>query len=103
MFIEMIENPSDDLGLGDEGNDDKLATAGTEEWVGLVNPPDQMAQRFLSAARFLEVSSGSSSFASLRFGDVDSNSTPCFFSEPSLSMHMSRSNEYYVYVLGGSV
>ena len=46
MFIEMIENPSDDLGLGDEGNDDKLATAGTEEWVGLVNPPDQISPTF---------------------------------------------------------
>ena len=42
LFIEMIENPSDHLGLGDEGNDAKLASAGTEEWVGLVNPPDQI-------------------------------------------------------------
>ncbi len=43
MFIEMVENPTDDLGLGDEGNDEKLAAAGTEEWVGLVNPPDQIS------------------------------------------------------------
>ncbi len=42
LFIEMIENPSDHLGLGDEGNDAKLAAARTEEWVGLVNPPDQI-------------------------------------------------------------
>ena len=46
LFIEMVEDPSDDLGLGDEGNDDKLATAGTEEWVGLVNPPDQISPTF---------------------------------------------------------
>ncbi len=43
LFIEMIENASDHLGLGDEGNDAKLVTAGTEEWVGLVNPPDQIS------------------------------------------------------------
>ena len=46
MFIEMIENPSDDLLLGDEGNDAKLASAVTEEWVGLVNPPDQISPTF---------------------------------------------------------
>jgi hypothetical protein len=41
----MVQNPSDHLGLGDEGNDVKLASAGTEEWVGLVNPPDQISPR----------------------------------------------------------
>ena len=47
LFIEMVEDPSDDLGL-DEGNDDKLVTAGTEEWVGLVNPPAFWFKRFFS-------------------------------------------------------
>ncbi len=46
MFIEMIENPSDDLLLGDEGNNAKLAPTVTEEWVGLVNPPDQISPTF---------------------------------------------------------
>ena len=42
MFIEMIENLADPVGLGNEGNDAKVATAGTEEGVGFVNPPDQI-------------------------------------------------------------
>ncbi len=42
----MIENPSDDLLLGDEGNNAKLAPTVTEEWVGLVNPPDQISPTF---------------------------------------------------------
>lgn len=41
--MEMIENPPDDLGVGNEGNDAKLASTLTEEWVGLVNPPDQIS------------------------------------------------------------
>ena len=40
--LEMIENFPNDFGLGEEGNDAKLASAGTEQWVGLVNPPDQI-------------------------------------------------------------
>ena len=39
----MLENSCDGLGLGDEGNDAKVATAGTEKWVGFVNPPDSMS------------------------------------------------------------
>jgi hypothetical protein len=36
LLIQVLENSCDDLGLGDEGQDPKLAATGTEEWVGFV-------------------------------------------------------------------
>ena len=58
MFIEMVEDLADDLGLGDEGNDAKLATAGTEEWVGLVNPPDQISPTFSACGTMFGIEFG---------------------------------------------
>jgi hypothetical protein len=46
LYLEMVQNPSDHLGLGDEGDHAQVASAGTDERVSLVNPPYQISPTF---------------------------------------------------------
>ncbi len=100
----MVKNPSDDLVLGDERNNAKLAPTVTEEWVGLVNPPDQISPTFSESGTMFGSQFGLVGFCVAATRGRGFELAALLFSrEPSFSKHRPRSNEYYVYVARGSV